>query len=448
MHSWISFGLGDCSHFLTGYFQVAMKIHELPSQDMETPTDEALKRAEELVREIEEASPVSLSSEKVKKLRDILESFARAEFSEEQRVNAWRLSYRIWNTSVDMVNNLEVEQELTEDHAELRQVASDLLAVAGAIGNGARSSFLRIAMFFFKTGCTWHKIKKELKASVCFERAFELCFRQEGSSSQSTDTREQSVFFFDLSLARARTAWELGGQILACRMLESARGLLSTIPADRHNWLAELYLQFGKSLLLKDDTESQAESVRHMEIGLDICSEGISISQLHDDKTYLERQKQRILHNLAAGELQNENYESALRYVDVLRLTTDHINTSYIALRALAKLGRHDEVERELFTLVDRSRIDAVEKAFFILLEQFGPQREHLPAKILKKLLWQEPSGDPSCIKRVELALKIACDDKVLTALMAENEGLVLEDRRQQSNQKQQQSVHTLLWTR
>ena len=466
MHGWISFGLSDCSHFLTVYFQVAMKIHELPSQDMETPTDESLKRAEELVREIEEASPVSLSSEKVKKLRDILESFAQAEFSEEQRVNAWRLSYRIWNISVDMVNNLEVEQELTEDHAELRQVASDLLAVAGAIGN-ARSSFLRIAMFFFKTGCAWHKIKKYLKASVCFERAFELCFKQEGSSSQSTDTREQSEFFFDLFLARARTAWELGGQTLACSLLGRARGLLSTIPADRHKELAELYLQFGKSLLLKDDTESQAESVRHMETGLDICSEGLSISQLHDDKTYLERQKQRILRNLAAGQLLNENYESALRCVDVLRLTTDHISTSYFALRALAKLGRHDEVERELFTLVHHageqadvyvsaleiviqecSRIDAVEKAFFILLEQFGPQREHLPAKVLEKLLRQEPSGDPSCIKRVELALKIACDEKILTTLMAENEGLVLEDKRQQSNQKQQQSVHALLWTR
>ena len=29
---------------------------------------------------------------------------------------------------------------------------------------------------------------------------------------------------------------------------------------------------------------------------------------------------------------------------------------------------------------------------------------------------------------------------------MAENEGLVLDDRLQQSNQKQQQSVHALLW--
>lgn len=444
-----------------------MKIHELPSQDVETPTNEALQRGEELVREIEEAAPTSLSSENVKKFREVLDSFAQAEFSEEQRLSAWRLSYRLWNTSVDIVNNLKVDQERTEDHAELRQIASDLLAIAGAIGN-ARCSFVRIAVFLFKTGCVWHKISKYLKASACFERAFELCFKQEGCASQPSDTREQVEFFFDLFLARARTAWELGGQTLACSLLGRARRLLSTIPADRHAELAEQYLKFGKSLLLKDDSDSQAESVRYVETGLDICSEALSISQLHDvDRTNLERLKQRILRNLAAGQLEIDNYESALRCVDALRLTTDHISTSYFALRALAKLGRHDEVERELFTLVgvaeehvdvyvsaletviqECSRMDAVEKAFFILLQQFGPNREHFPAKVLEKLLRQEPSGDPSCIKRVELALKIACDEKILTALMAENESLVLVDGRPQSEQKQRQFVHALLWTR
>jgi tetratricopeptide (TPR) repeat protein len=445
-----------------------MKIRELPSQDMETPTNEAMKRAEELVHEIEEASPMSLSSESVKKLRNVfLESFVQAEFSEEQRVNAWRLSYRLWNTSVDIVNNLEMDQELTEDHAELRQIASDFLAIAGAIGN-ARSCLVRIAMFFFKTGCTWHKIKKYLKASVCFEKAFELCFKQEGSTSQSSDTREQNEFFFSLFLGRARTAWELGGQTLAFSLLGRARDLLPTIPADRHAELAEQYLQFGKSLLWKDDSDLQAESIRYMETGLDICSEALSTSQLHDvNKTNLDRLKQRLWRYLAAGHLQNENYESALRCVDALRLTMDHVSTSYFALRALAKLGRHDELELELFTLVDHagiqvdvyvsaleiviqecSRIDAVEKAFFILLGQFGPNREQLPAKVLEKLLRQELSGDPSCIKRVELALKIACDENILTALTAENEGLVLEDRRHQRAQKQRQFVHALLWTR
>jgi hypothetical protein len=205
-----------------------------------------------------------------------------------------------------------------------------------------------------------------------------------------------------------------------------------------------------------------------METGLDICSEALSTSQLHDvNKTNLDRLKQRLWRYLAAGHLQNENYESALRCVDALRLTMDHVSTSYFALRALAKLGRHDEVELELFTLVDHagiqvdvyvsaleiviqecSRIDAVEKAFFILLEQFGPNGEQLPAKVLEKLLRQELSGDPSCIKRVELALKIACDENILTALTAENEGLVLEDRRHQRAQKQRQFVHALLWTR
>lgn len=433
---------------------------------METPTNEALKRIEELVSEIERVPAKSLSADFGAQLRRCLESFTEAEFAEEQRINAWRLSYRLWNTSVDIVNNLEGDQELTEDHAELRQIASDLLAIAGAIGN-ARSRFVKIAMFFFKTGCAWHKLRKFLKASACFDNAFELCFKQDGWTSQSSTTREID-FFLDLFLARARTAWELGGQTLACSLLGRARGLLSTIAADRHAELAEQYLHFGKSLLIKDDTDSHAESVRYMEIGLDICSEALSTSQVNeDDKTNLERLKHRILRNLAAGQLQNENYESALRCVDALRLTTDHSSTSYFALRALAKLGRHDEVECELLTLVGHAgeqidiyvsaveiviqecgNIDVVDKAFFILLEHFGPDTEQLPAKVLEKLLRQEPSDDPGCIKRVELALKIACDEKILTALMVENDVLVFEDRRKQTAQNQHQLVHTLLWTR
>nr|PNR59206.1 hypothetical protein PHYPA_001997 [Physcomitrium patens] len=391
-----------------------------------------------------------------------------SEFSEEQRILAWRLSYRLWNCSVDIVNNLEGDQELSEDLAELRQVACDLLATAGAVGN-AHSSFVRIAMFFSKTGCAWHRIRKFLRASVCFEKAFELCFKQEErNSSQSSDTREQINFFFELFLSRAKTVWELGGHTLACSLLGRARGLLPTIPVNRHAELAEQYLQFGKSLLLKDDTDSQSESIRYMEAGLDICSEALSdCHEYHDaDKTNLERLKQRILRNLAAGQLQNENYESALRCVDALRQTSDHSSTSYFAIRALAKLGRQDEVERELFTLVGhaRDRVDvcvsaldivieecdkfeAVEKAFFILLEHFGPNRGQLPAKVLEKLLRQDPAADTSCIKRVELALKIACEQKILTAVVAEIEGLELKDRRRQIAQKQQQFIHALLWT-
>lgn len=445
-----------------------MKIHELPSQDVETPTDEILHTAEEVMHDIEAASPSSLSSENVQKLRKCLENLS-AEFSEEQRILAWRLSYRLWNCSVDIVNNLEGDQELSEDLAELRQVACDLLATAGAVGN-AHSSFVRIAMFFSKTGCAWHRIRKFLRASVCFEKAFELCFKQEErNSSQSSDTREQINFFFELFLSRAKTVWELGGHTLACSLLGRARGLLPTIPVNRHAELAEQYLQFGKSLLLKDDTDSQSESIRYMEAGLDICSEALSdCHEYHDaDKTNLERLKQRILRNLAAGQLQNENYESALRCVDALRQTSDHSSTSYFAIRALAKLGRQDEVERELFTLVGHARdqvdvcvsaldivieecdkFEAVEKAFFILLEHFGPNRGQLPAKVLEKLLRQDPAADTSCIKRVELALKIACEQKILTAVVAEIEGLELKDRRRQIAQKQQQFIHALLWTR
>lgn len=444
-----------------------MKIHELPSQDMETPTNEALKRFEDLVNEIEGISPPSLSPQSVQQLRMCLESVAESEFSEEQRLNAWRLSYRLWNTSVDIVNNLAGDQELTETDAELRQIASDLLVLAGAIGN-ARSRFTRIAIILFKTGCAWHKLRKFLQASASFEKAFELCFKQEEWTSQTSATREQIDFFFDLFLARARTAWELGGQTLACSLLGRGRGLLASVPAERHAELAEQYLHFGKSLLMKDDTDSHTESVRYMEIALDICSEALSISQLNEDnKANLERLKQRILRNLAAGHLQNENYEGALRCVDALRLATDQTSTSYFALRALAKLGRHDEVERELITLVSHSgeqfdvyisaleivieecgRIDVVDKAFFILLEHFGPDREQLPSKVLQKLLRQEPTDDPKCIRRVELALKIACNENIQTALMAGNEVLVLDDRRKKITQNQHQNVHTLLWAR
>ena len=436
-----------------------MLIQEMSSADV----SDALTKIGDLVVEIEEMSPM-VSLGKIQRLRKCLSFLPPLELSDDQRLLAWRLSYRIWNISVDMVNSLTPGKKIAEDHAELRQIASDLLLIAGTIGK-ARTSLFKMSMFFYKTGCTWHSVKCYLKAAACYEKAFEIYMKEDGSVTQpAVDTEVEKSFFFELLLARAKTAWELASRPLACSLLGRARGLLSTI-ADRHLELAEQYLHFGKSLLAKEDVESQADSVKYMENGLDICSEALNIDLDESVKENLEKLKQRILRHLAAGHLQNENFDSALRCVGALRLTSDHPSTAYFALKALTSLGRCDEAEQELFKLIGHEadqvdvyvsaleiflqycgQLNTVEKVFFTLIGRFGSNKE-LPARVLEKLLRREPSTDVDYINRVELALRIARDEKVVTAIMAEDPGFSRDDKLMQFA-KEKECVHAILWTR
>lgn len=454
--------------FLVCYqLSVIMHIREVSSGEVETPSSVALTSIGDIVLEIEERAP-RISAENVQQLRECLPLLPPKLSGDSDRLQAWRLSYRIWNTCVDMVNNFQAGQEVSEDHAELRQIASNLLLIAGAIGSG-HSSLLKMSMFFFKTGCIWHKIKNYLKAAACFEKASELYPVDAGSepgSSQLLDAKDQKTFMFELYVARAKTAWELSNRALACSLLGRARVLLAVLPSYRLE-LAEESLQFGKSLLAKEDVESQADSVKYMEIGLDICSESQSSNLEEAGRNNLEKLKSRILRHLAAAYVHNENFESALRCVAALKMTSDHVSTSYFALRALAGLGRYEEVEPELFALIRHpgaevdvcvsaleiviqdcgELLEAVEKAFFILFTRF-PSNKELPLHMLDKLLRQAPSGDPKSIKVVELALRVACDEQVLSAILgAGTPGFSLQEYPTKSG-KERECIHALLWTR
>ncbi|KAH9535695.1 hypothetical protein CY35_17G066900 [Sphagnum magellanicum] len=292
---------------------------------------------------------------------------------------------------------------------------------------------------------------------------------------------EQITFQFDLCTARAATAWELSQRALACSLLGRARSLLSILPG-RHQELAEQYLQFGQSLLAKDDVESQAESVKYIEFGLDICSEALSSSSSSDldaaaEKTSLERLNVRILRHLTAAHLQNGNLESVLKCAAALRVRSDHPTTSYFALRAFAGLHRYDEVAKEIFTLLSHSGasfdvclsaleiviqdcwlLEVVEKAFFLLFSRF-PTKKELPACVLAKLLTHDAAPSPSLItRRIELALRIASDERVITTITAGvsstharggGGGLLSppETRAQPSAQgAERQCIHALLW--
>eukprot|EP00249_Psilotum_nudum_P032479 c4803_g1_i1 orf=134-1345(+) len=394
-----------------------MQISEISSSDAgagesNNHEGEAAQRIEKLVSDVENAVPL-IKPDTVQQLRDSLSLLVPVQMSENLRLCLWKLSYRIWNACVGMANNALPGQDVDEEHAKLRHVASDMLLLAGSIDT-VRSSHLKMAMFFYRTGLIWHKLSNYGMASLCFEKAMELSCKpkeDQGADSLSlSDRKEEDQFMFDLYVARAKTAWNLSQKALACSLLGRARGLLSVLPESRQD-LAEQYLQNAKYLLAEPEKQSQTESIKYMEHAIEICSEAnISNGREILGGGPLGCLRIKILRYLAAGHLQNENFENALKCVAILRGVPDHPSTAFLALKALAGLNRFEEAEKELYALLGHNgtpvevcisaieilaqgteELDAVKKAFFILQSRY-PTNKELAVRILEKLLRRQAS--------------------------------------------------------
>ncbi|XP_024540453.1 TPR repeat-containing protein ZIP4 [Selaginella moellendorffii] len=425
-----------------------------------------LRRIERLVCDIEQASP-GIGVDTVEELQECVLGL-KSELSEEQRLQIWKLSYRIWNTCVDIANSIQQQQppgraavdSSAEYHARLRQIASEMLFLAGAVGS-IRSSTLKMATFFLRSGTTWHKIRNYKSAAGCFERATEIVSRDNVFSSIGTSEEQQ--FMFDLCLARSRTAWEMSHKALASSLLGRARGFLQD-SLERYQELADVYLLYGKSLLALQDSESKAESVKYVEQAYEICSEALKGScKTKSEEQTVTSQKLTILRYIAAGQLQNGNFEGVLKCVSVLKGSSDHPSTSFLAFKALLGLSRFEEAEEELIALISHDKaavevclsaltflieettqqLDVAKKAFFVLLSRFSSTAE-VCASIIEKLLKQASPTDPMSRKRVEVALSIATDDRVLKRFNAcagpRLHNPLLHCR------KELESMHALLW--
>nr|XP_010909836.1 TPR repeat-containing protein ZIP4 [Elaeis guineensis] len=339
-----------------------MRISELspdrrPSSDDSQPLRLLLEDLESSIQEAESLSPDDPSSgEKlVTRLRRSLSRLPAAlPLPEPAKIHIWKLSYRLWNACVDLSNaaGFRPDGRWRTGQAELRQIAADLLLLAGNPA-GIPSAAFKAASFFHKTGQIWHELGRFDLAAGCFERATDL------TSTVPIDGiggEEELRLLLDLSLARSRTAWEVADRNLAIALLNRSKSLLFGSPAA-FRALAEQYLQFGKLDLAKKSLEGNSDASKLLTEALDLCEKGIAAAKGRGDggTLDLEELKGRCLRFLAAERLQVEDYEGVLRCVRVLRVDTavsaaaaEHPSVGFVAMRAWLGTGRVGEAEREL----------------------------------------------------------------------------------------------------
>uniref|UniRef100_A0A0D6R254 Protein ZIP4 homolog n=1 Tax=Araucaria cunninghamii TaxID=56994 RepID=A0A0D6R254_ARACU len=407
---------------------------------------QVIQKMEQQVAQVEQIVPM-VSPENSKKLQDYMMRLksCKALMLEEQKLQIWKLSYRLWNACVDMANFMQAGQEYDEEHVKLRHLASDLLLVAGKIEE-IPSSQLKTATFFHRTGVIWHKIRKFELAASCFEKATELVSKEE------EENEEEKKFAFELAIARGRTAWEMKQKTLTCTLLWRAKGLLADV-AERYRELAEQYLHYGKNMLAKSEEESgsQRDFIKFLNEAFEICSEAlVKAIGKPEERVLLENLKLKTLRYLAAAHLQGNSFQSVLKCVTVLKEKSDHPTTPFLALKAYIGMGLPEEAEKELSVLLAHCAaplevcisaveifiqsggggLDAARNAFFRLLGRF-PSSKELPLRVLDKILRNVSAEDRSYNAKVSLALQIACDEKVVRLLADSEENSTSEsDRR------------------
>ena len=352
---------------------------DLPiSRHQETPLG-PLQDLESLVKEAEDLSteesriPDSLVVSLQKSLSRLSSLFP---LSDPGKLQIWKLSYRLWNSCVDISNNAKLRpdgsREIDEAHVNVRQVASDLLNLAGN-PTGIQSPAFKCASFFYKTGLMWQDLRKFDLAAICFERATDLISAVQ--IDRITDPEEKRLLL-DVHLARARTAWEANDRNLAVALLNRSKSVLFLSPGN-YKALAEQYLQFGKVAL--SATLESGVAAKVMNEALDLCEKGIEICKRPDQRLPLENLKLRCLRFLAAERLRAGDFEAVVKCVKVMREGSgkeEHPSVSFMSLKAWIGLGKFEEGERELRRMaVTRSVPDNVcVAAAEIFLEGVGPE--------------------------------------------------------------------------
>ncbi|KAG0497225.1 hypothetical protein HPP92_001916 [Vanilla planifolia] len=433
-----------------------MRISELsPEIRISASTGEAvashvhyLDELESLVKEVESLSHDEISSaEKIAvRLRKSLSHFTAAiSLSYSSKVRVWKLSYRIWNACVDLCNASNALSSVGTSEscrslvgqAELRQISSELLLLAGN-PQGIPSPAFKCASFFYRTGLIWHDLGMLDRAAANFERATDL------TSSAHAEGEEEKRLLLDLSIARARTAWEANDCSLAIAFLGRSKSNLFGSPTG-FQVLAEQYLQFGK-ICLRSSPDASIDVSKLLSEALDLCEKGISIST--SGILDLERLKVRCLRFMAAERLQVEDYEGVLRCVRILRGIEgeEHPSVGYVAMKAWIGAGRMAEAEKELKEMMTNKGVPeiacvtaaeaflaaaGVEAAKSVMLMLLGRCRFGAGAalRVLRRVA--EIGGSSG---RARVAAELASDERVIALF----DGSVAV--------KERNEMHALLW--
>ncbi|KAL2541240.1 TPR repeat-containing protein ZIP4 [Abeliophyllum distichum] len=343
-----------------------MRIAEISTPDFRQGTasadsslqSHALSQLEASIKSLELHSaslplPDSFSSE----LRLVLAELSQlAPFPNSTKLFLWKLSYRIWNTCVDLSNaasttNSSGVHRLSEEHAKLRQIASDLLFLTADVA-GIPSPAIKAGLFFYKTGLIWHDLEKFDLSNNCFEKATDLISKVEINSISDNDERK---LLLDLNLARSRTAWEVSDRNLSIALLNRSKNVLFGT-SENYIALANQYLMFGKILLSNDEVSGLNEASKLMNEALELCEKGLRIVKKTEDALNLKVLRLKILRFIAAAHLQSDEFESVLKCVKVLREgvggADHHPSLSVLAMKAWLGLGRYKEAEKELRGMV------------------------------------------------------------------------------------------------
>ncbi|KAL4193806.1 hypothetical protein AMTRI_Chr06g178770 [Amborella trichopoda] len=332
-----------------------------------------LSEIEASIQEIESISPSDLTSSNTllpefsSKLRKLLSRLNSAlPLPENQKLQAWKLSYRLWNASVDLTNSRPVVagkfsgQELRpksdEEQAKLRQIATDILVLAGN-PSGIPSPTIKAASFCYKTGLIWHDLKRYDLAASCFERVADLAGKLVSGEFSGDEGQE---LLFDLQIARSATAWDSSQKPLALTFIARAQNLLSQNPNPRsggHYKLANQFFKFGKSLLSNENKTSGSkgsEPLKLLSDGLDLCEKGISLCSTREalEIEALKSLRSKCLKFMAAVHLQREEYESVMKCVRVVYDKADS-GVAYMALKGWLGLGEREKAERELIKALE-----------------------------------------------------------------------------------------------
>lgn len=347
------------------YFnQTTMRIAEISSPDIRHQSnghDRLLAQLDSLIKQTENRShtnPETLTT-LASDIKQILTQLSQlAPFSSNSlKLYIWKLSYRLWNSCVDLSNAASISRSSSafspDAVANLRHVAAYLLSLAADV-SGIPSPAIKSASFYFKTGVVWHDLKKYDLASGCFEKATEIVSKLDISRISDSDERK---LLLDINIARSRTAWEVLEQNLAITLLNRAKCLLFGL-FEHYKSLANQYLTFAKSALSKNETNSLNDALKLMNEALELCEKGLGEARTREETTELKGLKFKTLRFISAIHLQQGEYESVIKCVRVLREGSfdggdHHASLPVLAMKAWLGLGRYSEAEKELRGMVE-----------------------------------------------------------------------------------------------
>ncbi|XP_065876592.1 TPR repeat-containing protein ZIP4 [Euphorbia lathyris] len=449
-----------------------MRISEFSSPDLRQPNlepqsnlhnhlQQLLSQFDSLIKRTEDFSPSNPLPETISSdLRQFLVQLTQlAPFPNSVKLQIWKLSYRLWNSCVDISNAASIRPSssapIAQQHATLRHIASDLLALASDVV-GVPSPVIKSASFYHKTGLIWHDLRKFDIASTCFERATDIISKIDIAGI--SDSGEKKLLL-DLNLARSQTAWEVSDRNLAITLLNRAKNLLFG-SSDHYKLLANQYLSFGKSSLSKNEPNAFDVALKLLNEALDLCQKGCSVSRTREQTMELNDLRFKSLRFMSAAHLQKGEYENVIKCVRVLREGgggvdggDHHASLPVLAMKAWLGLGRYEEAEKELRGMVVNKEIpesvwiSAVE-AYFEAAGTAGAEtatglfmgllgRCHVSAnaavRVAQRVIGDGVGGEGSKV-RAKLVTELVSDERIV-ALFAD-----------ESTAKYRKSMHALLW--